>query len=136
MAKYQLNASKWPLVTIIATESSTKAELDEHFREYRKLLDRNQAYAVIFDATSIGAPAPSVRKQFADFLTDNAPDMRRLCKGTAFVISSALVRGALTALLWLMRELPFPYQVVESRMEAEQWAQDQLTRSSPAFSGR
>ena len=51
--------------------------------------------------------------------------LRTYSAGSAFVISSPLVRGGLTAILWL-QALPSPFIVVATRPEAESWARAQL----------
>lgn len=122
MGAYRFDQTGWPVVIIHAEGDLTKAQEDEHFREYRKLLDRKVDYALIFEASKIGNPSPAFRKAYADFMKTNASDFHRYCKGTAFVLTNNIIRGMFKALLWIMGDLPFPYTVVETLAEAQQWA--------------
>ena len=45
----------------------------------------------------------------------------------AFVIDSPIVRGALTAILWI-QPLPYEHRIVGTRADANAWLRGQLTR--------
>ena len=47
------------------------------------------------------------------------------CAGYAFVIDSAVVRGILTAILWLA-PMPAPHVVVSTVEEGERWLREKL----------
>lgn len=125
MGAYRFDYKRWPLVFVFCEGELTHAQVESHLREYRELLNRNKTYAMVYDTTAIGSVDAFLRKRYAEFHSLNAADFRRLCKGIAFVIDSGVVRGALTAILW-MTELPFPYKVMSHRAEAEEWARKLL----------
>lgn len=60
------------------------------------------------------------RKLQADFMSENARLIRKLNMGTAFVMDSMLLRGALTAMMWL-QPLPCPHFVCGEIEEAKRW---------------
>lgn len=124
MSGFQFNFKRWPIVVVNAEGDLPPPLAEQHFRDYRALLDRELRYGLIFDASKVGNVPPQVRKLYAEFLNKNAADFERLCKGVGFVITSAAVRGMLTAVLWLT-DLPFPYKIVGSSEEAEAWLRDQ-----------
>jgi hypothetical protein len=120
----QIDDSRWPLVTVRFVGDT----LDEDFRQYLSFLNANMdraeaaqtKTAVLFDARAGGRVSASTRQQMADWIRRNAEQTRRTCVGFAFVFDSAMVRGALTAILWLV-PMPAPHTVVATLLEAENW---------------
>jgi hypothetical protein len=70
---------------------------------------------------------PLHRRRQADWIRDNAALIKAYSACTAFVIGSPLVRGALTAILWL-QPMPSPYTVLATLALAQAWALEQLSR--------
>src|SRR5690606_27472498 len=71
---------------------------------YAKLTARRERFVVITDTTLIAeVPSALVRKQLAALLNEPefASEMRRYQVGAGLVVDSVVIRGALTALLWL-----------------------------------
>jgi hypothetical protein len=54
-----------------------------------------------------GAPDAAARKLIADWMTDEAPMLRRQCASIEFAFPSTVSRGVLTAILW-MASPPMP----------------------------
>ena len=79
----------------------------EFFRWNEEVIERGrkeQGYLMITDADRAARPPPEVRRLVAQ-LTDEIPDdAKELSMGGYLVITSALVRGAVTALQWMTRE--------------------------------
>ena len=126
MNPYRFDTTKFPLVFLDTVGDITPVQLDAHFDEYRKVLDRDKPYALVYDASKIGKVDAVLRKRYAEFMKANEANFNRLCVGCGFVITSAIVRGALTAVLWLTGSLPFPHKIFSTRDEAEAWAREQL----------
>jgi hypothetical protein len=131
--------SRWPLVII-----RYGTEVDEQeFEELLRLLDENikrslaarHKTCVIYDSTSGYQASPRIRKRQAEWMKQQSMATRVSCAGIAFVITSAMVRGVLTAVLWLS-ELPTPYTVVGSMHEAERWCEKQLAQHGFALPAR
>lgn len=124
---YRIDTTDWPLVLLTTEGDINPADLERHLAEYRALLDRNLPFGVVYDASKIGRVDAHIRRRYAEFHQENNEDFRRLCRGIGFVITSSLVRGALTAVLWMV-ELPFPYKIFATREEAAAWTRRQLWR--------
>ncbi len=121
--------SRWPLVVV-----RYDAKVDENeFEELLSRLDKNvrkaasarQKTALIYDSTSGYQASPRIRKRQAEWMKANAEATRLNCAGIGFVINSSLVRGVLTAILWLS-DMPAPYTVVGTLAEAEDWCEKEL----------
>ena len=120
MGSVEIDESRWPLVTV-RFEGIVD---DETFRAYLEglagLLRRGESYALLFDARHADRTPPVQRKMQAEWMQAHEAELRRLCVGTAFVITSPLVRGVLTAVLWIS-PMAMPHTVVSTVEEAERW---------------
>jgi len=113
--------SRFPLVLIRAHGAATDAEFVDYLGVMERPLLRRERFVEIFDATYT-APSPAVqRRQVAEWIRERAGLLKTYQIGVAFVIPSALVRGALTAILWIQPH-PSPHTVVATLAEAERWA--------------
>lgn len=122
MEKYAtIDSSQFPEVLIAFTGNKAN---DENFESYlegtRKLYDKKETLAIIFDATKAIVPAVKYQKQQADWLKVNKPLMEQYCKGTAYVIPNAIIRTVLKAIFSFQKQ-PVPYKVVGSVAEAKEW---------------
>ncbi len=124
---YRFDYSGWPLVLLTAEGDISHSDLDQHLVEYRSVLERNLPFALVFDASKVGKIDAYIRQRYAEFMKANNDDFGRLCRGLGFVITSPFVRGALTAVLWMV-EFPFPYKIFATRDEATGWCRRQLQR--------
>jgi hypothetical protein len=115
-----------PLVRVTYDGEITDAAFRLHLNEYAELIRRGQRYGVIFDATRAARPSATQRRMMASFMTEHRADLARLCVGGAFVITSPLIRGAMTAILWIS-PMPFPHVVVASEAEALGWVRSRLS---------
>lgn len=129
MKTITFDESRWPLVVV-----RYGAQVDENeFEELLTRLDENvkrtaaarQKTTLIYDSSSGYQASPRIRKRQAEWMKDNADITRLNCVGIGFVINSSLVRGVLTAILWLS-DMPAPYHVVGTLSEAEDWCEKQL----------
>jgi len=130
MKTITFDESRWPLVVV-----RYGVNVDENeFEELLSRLDKNvrrtaaarQKTTLIYDSTSGYQASPRIRKRQAEWMKANADITRLNCVGIGFVIDSSLVRGILTAILWLS-DMPAPYTVVGTFAEAEQWCEKQLS---------
>lgn len=108
---------------------------DEEFRAYLDVLAENLSEtitkkvstAVVIDTTVQVNPVSAAQRRLqAEWIKHHAQALRIGCAGTAFVISSALHRGVMTAVLWL-QQLPYPYSVFGALHEAEAWCLGRLS---------
>lgn len=122
-----VDESRFPLVVVTFREVADDREFDAYLDRMSALVRRQKKNVVILDASEAGAAPASQRKKQADWITQNSELLRAHSLGTAFVISSPLVRGMLTAIFWL-QPMPNPHAVVGTYAEAERWAIEQLAR--------
>lgn len=125
MARILLDSTQAPLFTFIIDGTPTVEQLREHLREYQEILNRDRPLVVLFDTTNAMMVDAMYRKVYADFLNANTERMSRLIKGMAFVITSALLRGALTAVLW-RAPLPYPHKTFHKIDEARTWLRSKI----------
>ncbi|GAB4207499.1 MAG: hypothetical protein OHK0013_25190 [Sandaracinaceae bacterium] len=118
--------TRHPLVVVTFEGDVTDAEFVRYLAEMEsRVLVRRRLSATVFDATKAGATSARQRRMQAEWMEKNEEALARYSAGSAFVITSPLVRGTLTAILWL-KPLPVPHVVVGTFAEAEQWCRDRL----------
>lgn len=109
---------------------------DEQWEAYLRRLQaiQDEAHAqrkklvLVVDALHATSPVTaSQRRLQAEQIAHNAD--RQVLLGMAAVIDRPLIRGALTALLWIQR-FDWDYTVVGTREAAELWALDKLAHEA------
>ncbi|MEL6341647.1 MAG: STAS/SEC14 domain-containing protein [Myxococcota bacterium] len=90
--------------------------------------------AIVFDAEQGLNIGLRYQRMQADWLKRMDGAMRAYCRGTAYVIKSALVRMTLRAIFALQPQ-PAPYKITADRDEAMQWCRDQLAEDTPPAVG-
>jgi hypothetical protein len=126
MAAPRIDMSRHPLVVVTFDGLATDAEFDDYLTAMtRQILDRRQRSVTILDARTSGRAPATQRKKQADWLKQHEQMLRQYSLGTAFVITSPLVRGVLTAILWL-QQMPTAHTVAATFEEAERWAVGRL----------
>lgn len=118
MGSITVDPSAWPLVRVTYIDSVDDATFDAYVREQAALLERREPYVILFDARNSGMPNARQRQRMAEYSREHEADLKKYCKRGVFVISSSVVRGALTAIFWV-QPLPFPHDVVATMAEAE-----------------
>lgn len=130
-----VDLSRFPIVNVRFGTSWSDADFDRYLETMeREALARCEPNVTILDARgAMNTPAIQRRKQ-AEWLRRHEATLKQHSLGTAFVIDSALVRGVLTAILW-MQPMPAAHIVVATIEEAERWAAEQLARRKSAAGG-
>jgi hypothetical protein len=127
-----IDLSRYPLVVVRYSGLATDAEFDEYLESMTRLiLGRKQKTVTILDARQSDRTPATQRKKQAAWLKTHENMLRQYSLGTAFVITSPLVRGVLTAIFWL-QPLPTDHTVVGSMVDAEEWAKAKLTGAGAA----
>jgi hypothetical protein len=92
----------------------------------REVIRAGTKTTLVLDTTHAPIPASAKCRQMqAEWLRAHNEELRLCCVGTAFVFQSTLIRGAVTAVLWL-QSLPYEYTLVATRYEAQAWCIKQL----------
>jgi hypothetical protein len=102
--------------------------------EQRNVLLRRERHAVLADATHARAVTPLQRKLLAEWLEEAEPLNRAYTVCIAVVINNALIRGAMTAVLWLKTPAS-PTKVFGTVEEAATWVLAELRRAGVANLG-
>lgn len=121
-----IDSARWPLVSIRMVGAADDATFGGYLAEYDGLLERKERYAIVIDALEAAPPSARQRSLQAAWMKDRQKKLAERCVGGGFAIGSPLVRGALTAILWV-QPLPFPHSVHGSVRDAERWVRERLT---------
>ncbi len=111
------------------------AEFDAHVRAMTARHERPGRFAVIIDVSASPPPSLEQRRLQNRWLVEHHALIADKCFGVAFVFSSAAARFVLSTML-LLRPLPCPYVVCESRQRALEQAESWLRAAGvvPAWS--
>jgi len=90
-------------------------------RQFEGLFARGQRYVVFMDTTALSTiPSAATRHTIGNWQNAHKEQTKKLCVGTAILISSRLVRGALTAMNWVHEPVIKQYYP-NTRREALDW---------------
>jgi hypothetical protein len=132
MTAIRIDESRSPLIIVTFPVSTNDAEFDDYLERMQRRLALRKKSVVIMDARVVTQSHATQRAKQAEWLKTNRELLRLYSCGTAFVIRSAIVRGGLTAILWVA-PIPSPHTVVATIEEAEQWALARLRADGVAF---
>jgi hypothetical protein len=120
--------SRWPVVTLRFSEESTNEEWQLFMDHVRACCTRRERFAVIADGSRMrGMPTALQRKMGADLVEWIRKNHPRPWPVVAWanVVTSQLVRGAITAILWLSSP-PHPNKVFATWDDAFTWVKAEL----------
>lgn len=124
-AQIQVDTRRWPLAVVTFVGTYSEDQFDLYLSEMDKVVARAGRRVLIYDATECGMVAASQRRKQADWMKKHAPSIRGNTAGIVFVLPSALLRGALTAIFWI-HPLESPHAIVKDMAEAEARAREWL----------
>lgn len=115
------NETAWPVVQITFTD----AQNDDHFmwvlQQFERLFARRSRYLFLLDAMkATKIPSASARHAIGKWQNDHEADSRMWCAGGVILVSSALVRGAVTAMSWVHKP-PVKQYFPATRKEGVDW---------------
>lgn len=118
-----------PVYVVTFSGAVTDAEFDQYLAAVAALFEHGSERALVYDARR-ASPAPaSQRRKQAAWMKSYEREIRKSTAGIAFVIPSPLVRGALTAILWL-QPLACHHLVTGDFQHALAYARERLALSS------
>lgn len=103
-------------------------EVEGYFDALREVVARLGTHALVYDARNAGMPTARQRRVIAELTRARSGELRPHCVGIAFVIDAVMLRGALSAILWLQPML-VRHVVLDSVDDAERWARARLDDS-------
>ena len=108
MSRIELETRWFPLILQRWPAEVTDADLEEFFRALDEIARRAQRqhvhYAVLVWGRSTDLDAAR-RRRIARWVRAQPPELRERNTGSFLVVSSAMQRGAITALRWILPEL-------------------------------
>lgn len=127
---------EWPLCRVLLpTEGMSAAELAAHLQTIGELFARKEPFALLIDSRNAAPPSARERRTIAQ----NMGAWYRLCPsglvGVAILLSSALQRGAFTALQWAAGKT-FPCRAFPEPEPAEEWLRAALSAAQTPPSRR
>jgi len=100
----RVRAEHWPLVVLVAERSLERESLHDHEREVNALYAKKERFATLVETSAVSTmPDAATRKRLADWQNETRNEIARYNVVTATVVSSAVVRGAMTAMNWIFR---------------------------------
>lgn len=106
--------SDWPFVVEkFPDHPQSDEELQKLFDDAMALLERRQVFVQLVDTRMRSIWNPAQRRRAAGWIKEVSDQAKEFCCGAVVFTHSEIVRGALTAMLWLV-PLPYPVKVVTS----------------------
>jgi hypothetical protein len=128
-----VSTEHFPVVVITLGEEVVASDLTIMSAAFRDIFARRKKYVCITDVRGIAKlPDAKTRQAVADWWKTLAADQRIWNLGSANIVSSAPVRGALTALSWLFTS-PTPQGYVADMDAALEWAAARLREADLAM---
>lgn len=121
-----LNIEHFPILYLKIGSKYDEADLRAFEAEMKPIFERRQKYVMIVETSSTSyLPDARMRKAVVEWWKEMAEVQKRWNLGTAIMVSSAPIRGALTALSWLFTS-PTPQTFVSNLEEALAWSEKLL----------
>ena len=118
VAPFELDETAFPVIFAAFRGPVDLVPFDAYFSRLDDLCKAGRRFALIVDMSRGAVPSPSQRKHITSAMADREAAFGRHCLGAAVVIKNPLIRGAMTAILWV-HPLPYPHEIVETREEAQ-----------------
>ena len=115
----------WPLLISRFQGTATDAEYEAYLARATSYLQRGELYVTVTDMSQYPMPPAAHRQRQAEWLKEHE---RRMCEhllGCALVVTSPLVRLALSAVFHI-QPMPTPYIIVPDMASGAKWAADRL----------
>ena len=130
-----LGSAKLMCTRIVGARSDK--HIVEHLEEYRLLLleARGQGHKLvdILDIRDAAPPTAKQRRMQGEWNTEYEALMRQTLVGFTFVVSSTVMRGIITAIMWI-KPLPVPTAVFTQLEDAIAWGFERLGEEGVAVS--
>ncbi|NUP11924.1 MAG: hypothetical protein HOW73_38245 [Polyangiaceae bacterium] len=123
----------FPLVVVVLHGLPTDSEYQWMFIEWERIYARREKFLALTDARNVTDRAPpKQRAMLADWTRKTEPLLLPYSCGSAIIVESAWVRGALTAIHWLHKP-KVPQAYFTKVPEAYDWAASRLTECGVAI---
>jgi hypothetical protein len=135
MAIIDLDLSSWPIVVTRPRGGVLQDhELTDYIERFRTEIKRRTGrYVSILDLRDSPTLTPVQRRTISNGMDEDRASTRQ-CVGAAMVFESAIMRGLLTAILWL-RQPKYEVKVFGDVQAAKAWACERLSSQQRAAHG-
>lgn len=117
----RFDVSMWPLVLVTMPGELHLDDIGYLQQSYEAVFAAPKRHALIVDtSTLVSVPDATLRRQMKAFEDGRRSIIREKNIGSAIVLSSAIVRGAYTALRWISPQ-PAPNKAFPDVPEAARW---------------
>lgn len=96
----------------------TAEVLARYFARLDAWCNSGRSYAAVFDIARTSVPTAAERRHVASEMAAREAAIARHCAGIAIVLTGALLRGAVTAVLWL-HPLKHPHAIMATRADGQ-----------------
>lgn len=121
-----------PLITTIAFDAHpSDRDVHDFIAVNRALLAKQVRHCTVVDMRLILEATPLQRKLVANYVTTELQALKMWRVGTAFVVSSSLVRGIVAAVMWLQRP-PYEWKLAPTVNAGIAWCEEQLSPPEPS----
>lgn len=128
----ELNTDHFPVLFMRIGTKYDEQDLRAFAEEMQPIFARREKYVMIVrTAPNSYLPDAKMRKALVEWWKSMADLQTRWNVGTAIIVASAPIRGALTALSWLFTS-PTPQVFVSSMDEAIEWSEKKLREAGIA----
>ena len=118
-----------PLTCLRPIGQPSDEELIESLQQITRFIDNEKnekrKVVMIVDMRKAGALSAGQRRIASSWMKENLRGWKQVAVGSVFIIDSPIVRGVLTALLWL-QPLDMPHDVVGTLDAAMHWVIERL----------
>lgn len=121
----EVDESRNPVIVFTFHGVFSDPTFDDYLARLTEISRRSGLRALIYDIRDSGVVPASQRRKQAEWMKRYQLLTASGTAGMAFVIESAVLRGILTAILW-MQPLACPHTVVSDMDAALQWCRDTL----------
>jgi hypothetical protein len=122
----QLDDSLWPLLLVRFKGVPTTPQVEAYLAGMTSFLERGEPYVSLLDSSGMTGMGPAEQRHMqAAWLKQHDEKLRVLSQGTAFVITSPLVRLAVSVVFHI-KPKQTPYLIAATLPEAAAWAAHQL----------
>jgi hypothetical protein len=125
MGRIVLDTSMRPTLVVTFDGEVDDQAFATYIADYRRELDREERYAAILDARRAGLTPSTQRRMQAEMMKEYRDRIASLSVGVCFVIDKPIVRGILTAVLWL-QPMPTAHSIEKSLDDAVTWSNARL----------
>jgi hypothetical protein len=132
MAGLEVAVDHFPLVRIVVRGGATDDDYRELFTRMNMVMDRGERFVCLAEAQGAGFPSATQRRIINEWYPSLKARVNQLSVGQGLVLTTALQRGAITALSWIMRP-DVPMAAFETRADALAWCRDRLAEHEIAI---